>query len=259
MKATSVDDIVAKFSNKTLPKIDGEPDYEAINQLIQMLYGNAATLPTTLGGGQHGHVGILMKDTLYHTLSATPYVTPIDPGASAQNIPAAASVALRQQLRDEHVEQQRIYQNHINMDDALKTQLIDAVDEPYISELRNKYTGFMGITTRDMVDHLLDRYGKITPADLKDNERRMNEPLDGSQPIDIFFKRIDNAVQYADDGNTPYTPQQILQTVFHAVNATGMYKDACKEWRKKPVASKTWTTFKIFSPPNITIFESNKN
>ena len=54
------------------------------------------------------------------------------------------------------------------MEDALKSIIIDAVDEVYIGELRNKYTGYLGITARDLLYHLIDRYGKITPADVKE-------------------------------------------------------------------------------------------
>jgi hypothetical protein len=46
----SVADIVAKFPVKTLPIITGEPDYASIGQIIQIVYGNAAALPTTIGG-----------------------------------------------------------------------------------------------------------------------------------------------------------------------------------------------------------------
>ena len=53
VKAQSVDDIVSKFPIKTLPKIDGEPTYESINTIIQMLYVNTATSPTKMGGGIH--------------------------------------------------------------------------------------------------------------------------------------------------------------------------------------------------------------
>jgi hypothetical protein len=77
----SVDNIVSKFPNKTLPNITGEPDYEAINQLVQSLYGNAASLATTLGGGGHGHIGIIMTVPLYATQTSNPYVTPANPGA----------------------------------------------------------------------------------------------------------------------------------------------------------------------------------
>ena len=42
------------------------------------------------------------------------------------------------------------------MDDALKTQFLDAVEDPYVSELRNRYTGYMGVTTGDILDHWMD-------------------------------------------------------------------------------------------------------
>ena len=86
----------------------------------------------------------------------------------------------------------------------------------------------MGVTTRDLLDHLMDRYVNITAADLKANEARINEALENPRPIDVFFQRIDDAVQYADDGKNPFTAKQILQTAFHSVNATCLYQEACK-------------------------------
>ena len=58
------------------------------------------------------------------------------------------------------------------MEDALKSLIIDSVDDVYIDELRNKYTGYFGITARDLLDHLLDRYGKITPADVEECKKK---------------------------------------------------------------------------------------
>jgi hypothetical protein len=96
------------------------------------------------------------------------------------------------------------------------------------------------------LDHLLDRYGKITPADIEACKRRMIEPIDSTQPIDIFFQRIDECVQYAVDGQVGFSAEQILQTAYHAVSTSGYYNDACKEWRKKTQIDKTWTNFKSF-------------
>ena len=76
----SVDDVVAKLPMKTMPKIDRETDYGNINTMMQLLYGNAASLPTMLGGGQHGYIGIVMNPQLYTTLANTPYESPPDPG-----------------------------------------------------------------------------------------------------------------------------------------------------------------------------------
>ena len=42
------------------------------------------------------------------------------------------------------------------------------------------------------------------------NKRKMDEPLDPTVPIDVYFKRIDECVQFATDAKTAYTPEQIL-------------------------------------------------
>jgi hypothetical protein len=243
--ALTVDAIVAKFPVKTVPIINDEPDYESINHMVQILYGNAASLSSPLGGGQHGHIGLIMNAPLYATLTATPYNAPADPGA-APIFAANATVARRELLTNQHKESRRIFENHVNMDDALKAQVIDAINDTYLCEMRHKYTGYLGITTRDLIDHLLDRYGKITPADIENCKRRMIAPIDSTQPIDIFFQRIDECIQYADDGQVAFTAEQILQTVYHAVSTSGYYNEACKEWRKKDPAHKTWTLFKTF-------------
>ena len=47
---------------------------------MQLLYSNEATLPTTSGGGTHGHIGLIMKQELYSKLSEIPYTVPGDPG-----------------------------------------------------------------------------------------------------------------------------------------------------------------------------------
>ena len=106
------------------------------------------------------------------------------------------------------------------MENALKSIIIDAVDEVYIGKLRNKYTAYLGITARDLLDHLIDRYGKITPAYVEECKKEMIKPIDAMQPIDIYFKRINETVQYAADGNVAFTTEQILQTAYHALSST---------------------------------------
>ena len=79
-KSQLVEEIISKFTVKNLPKIDCEPTYESINQWMQLLYANAATLSTTLGGGRHGHIGMIMQPALYATLLTVAYNTPTYPG-----------------------------------------------------------------------------------------------------------------------------------------------------------------------------------
>ena len=74
----------------------------------------------------------------------------------------------------------------------------------------------------------------------------MNEPINSTQLIKIYFKCIDATVQYAADGNVTFTTEQILQTTYHAVSSAYFYNEACKEWQRKPEVNKTWVHFKQF-------------
>ena len=240
-----MENIVAKFPHKILPSINDEPDYETIHQMFQCLYGNAASLPTRRAGGQHGHIGLIMNANLYATLSAEAYTIPPVPGATPA-FPANTSAATIDNRLRAYAITCADHNNHQNMDAALKTQIIETVDDDYLCEVKHRYTGYMGVSTRDLMDHLIDRYGKITPADIALNKVKMEEPLDPSQSIALFFRRIDDCVQYAADGLVPYTPEQILQTTYNQINASGYYTEACKTWRNKAAADKNWINFKTF-------------
>ena len=48
-------------------KIEGHPTDESLNLLLQELTNAAAGIPTTLGGGNHGHVGMVVDEAEYTT------------------------------------------------------------------------------------------------------------------------------------------------------------------------------------------------
>ena len=66
-KSKSIEEIATKFPFKTLPIIDGDPDYASLSEMTRALYGNATSLPTMLGDSAHGHMGMIVKDKLYTT------------------------------------------------------------------------------------------------------------------------------------------------------------------------------------------------
>ena len=73
-----INEIVAKLFIKTLPVISGYPYYKYLNEMIQALYVNATTVPTTRLFRKYGHVSLIMKYTLYSPLTeVTPWVDPM--------------------------------------------------------------------------------------------------------------------------------------------------------------------------------------
>eukprot|EP00957_Ditylum_brightwellii_P188638 14360929-Ditylum_brightwellii.AAC.1 len=120
------DKIKAKFPHPTLQQIEGEPDYAAINIIMQQLYENAATIPSSLGGGAHGHIGLVIEPMLYSSLSATSYNAPSAP--TRTTLPGNASSQVRYDEDSRYKKELDTYENHIAMDDVIKKQIQEAVD-----------------------------------------------------------------------------------------------------------------------------------
>eukprot|EP00957_Ditylum_brightwellii_P095534 7276842-Ditylum_brightwellii.AAC.1 len=76
------DDMKARFPNKSIICLDGEPNYDSINALCMQLYGNEGAIPTGLGGGEHGHIDLVMDPALYTTLSTMVYLAPTAPNCT---------------------------------------------------------------------------------------------------------------------------------------------------------------------------------
>ena len=66
------------FEIPELTRIIGEPTAATLLELRNKLRCNAQSVNTTLGGGQHGHLGLVTSNTLYTSLPNTvPYERPV--------------------------------------------------------------------------------------------------------------------------------------------------------------------------------------
>jgi hypothetical protein len=52
-------------------------------------------------------------------------------------------------------------------------------------------------------------------------------------------------MDYADAGDNAYTANQVVSNAYTLVFNTGMFPEACQDWRRLPGDEKTWATFKI--------------
>ena len=65
------------FQHKALTHIHGQPTYASLKTLLDELEANASSVPTTLGGGVYGHLGLpcLRQDTSLYQLFCSPILT----------------------------------------------------------------------------------------------------------------------------------------------------------------------------------------
>ena len=143
-------------------KITGKPNYESLKNLKDELKANAASLPTTLGGGTHGYLGLILSPAAYATIAATQFIEPIYPGQHP-NVPAGTSAANTSTIVRRHTEDLRQWREFKNVNTALKNQLLSALDDIYIRALKDRHVGYMNQSIRAILQHLFDNYGNITP------------------------------------------------------------------------------------------------
>ena len=69
------------FEHKTLTKIIGEPNAKSLQKLFKQLKRNARSVTSSLGGGQYGHMFMVLSEEEWNNLpGTTPVNAPADPG-----------------------------------------------------------------------------------------------------------------------------------------------------------------------------------
>ena len=74
----------------------------------------------------------------------------------------------------------------------------------YVRYLRHSYVGYGQTTTHQLLDHLYATYTNISSADMQRNHARLQSPCDANHLIENLFDQVENAVEYAAAGDTPY-------------------------------------------------------
>ena len=232
------------FETPELKKIHGEPTYESLELLIKQLKANARSVHSNLGGGQHGHLGLVISPTTYNHISAVPFTKPLFPGAQAL-IPPGATQHLTRTLRIQFEEDLRVYHEVENVDKALKKQLVAAVESKYLDAIRNRTTDTITDPVYRVMEHLFSNYGDVTPETLQQREAIVKAiEYDPTTPIDNLFKEIDDLVDLSGRANIPMTPEQSITIAYVILWRTQVLKEYLKTWNSKAPADKTWDAFK---------------
>ena len=141
------------FPHPTLTAIVGAPTNTTITKLIQEVFANARAVPSTRGGGGHGHLGMIMTAPKYLTLAGTAFQLPIHPG-DTPTIPPT-------QTQYEITEGVRLYKATIakltlatSLREEIKKQILAAIERMYFEILEDATFGFADVSVIDLLTHL---------------------------------------------------------------------------------------------------------
>ena len=117
------DIIAAAFPHKILEKINGTPSRIDIYDAQEKQTENAASRPSTRGGGAHGHVGMVLPPARY-LVQFSPTAYAWEPTPDEAPVYPVGITAMAQRLLDNNFARaMRIYRDQSGTHTALRNQL----------------------------------------------------------------------------------------------------------------------------------------
>ena len=243
--ASSYETIFANFTECPLAPLEDIPTYNYLTELNAYLNACSASVPSDLGCGTLGYLVLTTSPAVFAILCATPFIEPVHPGATPlipDPLPPAAAIGV---ITREHAEDSRVFREYHNVDKACKKVITRLVPEIYYKSLKNRYTGFSGNSSLEILTHLWTEYGEISEDHVRSNDGALKREITGETHFETLVAQVEDHVEAVAIQN-PYTPAQILTIAYNLVKDTGYYDDGCKEWKRKDATDKTWTNFKTF-------------
>ena len=165
-EATTPDYRNSHFEKSHLPVHAGEPTYDIIRTWHNILKANSSKVHTSLFGGNHGYLALLLSDAAYALISPALITKPVHPGILL--IPAGTTQHLATTMKDTHKEHLRLFRECQAVEAAFQQMLIEAIEPVYLEAIRDSTTNSIGLSTYDTIQYLYDTYGDITPESLED-------------------------------------------------------------------------------------------
>ena len=228
------------FQHKVLTKISGQPTYETLLVLSNEVRANAASVPSTLGGGLYGHLGLTMSDIRYATLAnSAPWITPGHPGVFAP--PAGATGPQIEAAKDVWRELKFTFDLCQATERALIAQVVDSVDAIYLRPLLNRVTGQYSTALRPVFVHLFETHGKVTPQQVKAKEQAIcSMSYDLSVPIDTVFTTVDDLADLSEHSGSLMTDRQKMDVAFVVLAKIPLLQHDLRLWNRCADVDRTW-------------------
>ena len=240
-------DIRDEIRKETVTKIHGQPTSHDLTNLEKEIISILANIPTTLGGGNHGHVGVIMDQLDYNTMTTgIDFVNPVNPGIYPAGLALNAAAGTRAREEAIHKELIAQFETFEGVKLGTKDLILEAVDNEYLSEIEHDTLGFLNQTPRQMIEHLLTRGGALDFADTKDLLSERDGEWNVTENPQIYFNRVEKAIKGLIRNGINSDLNERRDIALFQLKATGEFDPAVREWEAKPAVDKTWANIKTF-------------
>ena len=226
-------------------------------------------MPTTNGGGNHGHVYLLMTSARYHEMTGNDQLSvakqdfPGKVGADIGGNDSSATIARKTAERAGELE---TYYTQDGCEDGLKELIELKAPKNSLRGIKDRRWGLANVSATEMMEHLRD---KAEDTDSKNVVKLMNErdkAIDWEGEV-YLEEHFDDATwtmkQLKADHNVSSSHSDLIQRLLAHVEedqSTNIFmKEAIDKWTEMSANKKSWETFtKLFGPADKKRRKSNK-
>ena len=227
----------------TVTKIHGQPTNQDIDRLDNELTAIAASFPSELGGGLHGHAGLVKSAVDYNIFApGTPFNLPANAGHYPQGSFTEARCA---QCEAEHKALVAQFQTCVGVSKGLKDLILQAVDEDFLLEIHDEVVAYLNVTPLQMLTHLCDRWGAMDFVDITALLAKCNAPWNAAEVPTKFFNRVDKARKQLAQANVQIDERVMMVKALKSFKDAGDFDPAIREWEARPAATQTYANLKV--------------
>ena len=234
------------FQHSVLTPCPDSLNYENLAQLQKEIRANGKSVPSNLGGGTQGHLGLVTSATTYARINPNAaFNRPVHPGTLVQ-VPNATQYIIAEAVRQHDADLREF--NLCNLVERTIIQQINkAVDDECLADLIDEETGLLTGTVPEILKNLFDTYGDITAQSLAAKKSKVEAmTYSHDKPLATIFHSINDFATMAEASGAPTTQAQLIDIgLINITNAT-IFASDIRKWHDKPANDKTWTNFKKF-------------
>ena len=152
------------FCRSNFTPIHGEPTFKTLHKLWKNIKANFKSVISNLGGGAHGHLGLVLTDAQYTLISPTPFVYPTHPGPIS--VPYGTTAHANSNMWIAHTKRVILFIEVMGVGQPLMQQVFFTVKEAYLAYISKRTTNSVIDTVTDILTHLQYNYGQLMPHEL---------------------------------------------------------------------------------------------
>ena len=223
-------DYSSKFPTASLPRIVGRPNYLKLKDLKKFLQTGALGIQSDLGGGAHGHLGLVLDDATYQAISGgIPYIRPPHPGVL--EVPAGTAHHEAVRFRDEHQTNLKLHRETHDVEATMREIIMLAVEHEWLQAIMDPELDTLTGDIPTILAYLFLNYGQLDQDFLDKEEKTLDEFVwNPNDHINVVFNAIDKYQKYYNQVGDPRSDSTLIRLGIKIINKTGEMETAILEW-----------------------------